>query len=248
MGRGILPLTQPRLIKAKHLLRKLINRGLEKFGFRISRTTEMHPLDTVIRRKLHPDFFFIQVGANDGKQFDPIRDYVRYYQWKGLLVEPVADYFAELQANYGDCPNLKLINAAIADYEGTVTIYRVNPLDASLPKWKQGIASLHKEHHLRSGTPDEVMIAEQVACLPLMSLLERHGVSSLDLLQIDAEGCDLSIIKSLDFSRIVPKILHFEHRLGNKVHSQEEFSDVMGLLAARGYTLFVNQTDCLAYL
>jgi len=229
-------------------MRNLVNRGLEKVGYRIYRTTEMHPLDTVIRRRLHPDFFFVQVGANDGKQFDPIRDYVRYYQWKGILLEPVADYFAELEKNYADCPNLKLINAAIADHEGTVTIYRVNPLDTSLPKWKQGIASLHKEHHLRSGTSDDVMVAEQVPCLPLMSLLDRHNVTSLDLLQIDAEGCDLAIIKSLDLTRILPKILHFEHRLGEEVHSQKDFSEVLGMLVANGYKLFVNKADCLAYL
>ncbi|MEI6070417.1 MAG: FkbM family methyltransferase [Verrucomicrobiae bacterium] len=229
-------------------MRNLVNRGLEKLGYRIFRTTEMHPLDTVIRRRLHPDFFFVQVGANDGKQFDPIRSYVRYYQWKGILLEPVADYFAELKENYADCPNLKLINAAIADHEGTVTIYRVNPLDKSLPKWKQGIASLHEGHHLRSGTSDDVMTAEQVPCLPLMSLLDRHNISSIDLLQIDAEGCDLAIIKSLDLTRILPKILHFEHRLGDKVHSQKDFSEAMGMLVANGYHLFVNQTDCLAYL
>lgn len=229
-------------------MRNHVNRGLEKLGYRISRTTEMHPLDTVIRSRLHPGFFFVQVGANDGKQFDPIRDYVRYFQWKGILIEPVADYFSELKINYADCPNLKFLNTAIADHEGTVTIYRVNPLDKSLPKWKQGIASLHKDHHLRSGTSNDAMIAEQVPCLPLMSLLDRYHVSSLDLLQIDAEGCDLDIIKSLDFSRIVPKILHFEHRLGDKVHSQAAFSEVMGMLVAKGYNLFVNQTDCLAYL
>ena len=229
-------------------MRNLINRGLEKLGYRISRTTEIHPLDAVIRRKLHPDFFFVQVGANDGKQFDPIQSYVRYYQWGGLLIEPVSDYFVELQKNYADCPRLKFINAAIADHEGSVTIYRVNPHDPSVPKWKQGIASLHREHSLRSGTPDEVMIAESVPCLPIMSLLERHNVSSLDLLQIDAEGCDLAIIKGLDFGKIRPQILHFEHRVGQNVHSQKEFAEVMGLLAGNGYNLFVNQIDCLADL
>jgi FkbM family methyltransferase len=229
-------------------MRNLVNPGLEKLGFRISKVTEMHPLDTVIRRKMHPDFFFIQIGANDGKQFDPIRTYIRYYQWKGILLEPVADYFAELQENYADCPNLKFVNAAIADHEGTATIYRVDPLDASIPKWKQGIASLHKDHHHRSATPDEMMVADSVPCLPLMTFLDRQHVSSLDLLQIDAEGFDLAIVKSLDFNRIRPEILHFEHRLTDRVHSQEEVSEVLGMLVEKGYTLFVNQTDCLAYL
>ncbi len=160
-------------------MRKFINRGLERLGFRIVRVTEMHPLDVVIRRKLHPDFFFIQIGANDGKQSDPIQGYVRYYQWNGILIEPVADYFAELKANYADCPNLKFVNAAIADHEGTLSIYRVNPLDPGIDKAKKGIASLHKDHHLRSGTPTEAMVEESVQCLPLMTLLERNNVTSI---------------------------------------------------------------------
>jgi len=229
-------------------MRRLTNRILEKIGFRISRVTELHPLDTVIRRHHHSGFQFVQIGANDGKQYDPINSYVRYYKWRGVLVEPVKDYYDELVVNYRDCPNLRFVNAAISAEEGTTTIYRVDPARLELPKWRQGIASLQKNHHRLSSTSDDVMISEQVPCLPLMKLFANYQIGSLDLLQIDAEGCDIEIIRSLDFNRIRPKIIHFEHRLIDKVHSREDLEGVLGLLVSQGYNIFVNQTDCLAHL
>jgi FkbM family methyltransferase len=229
-------------------MRSLANRALEKIGFRISRVTELHPLDTVIRRHHRCGFQFVQIGANDGRQHDPISSYVRYYQWRGVLVEPVKDYYDELVANYSDCPNLKFVNAAISAEEGTTTIYRVNPARPGLPKWRQGIASLKKDHHRRSCTPDDAMISEEVPCLPLMKLFANYQIGSLDFLQVDAEGCDIEIIRSLDFNRIRPKIIHFEHRVRDKVHSREELEHVLGILVSQGYNIFVNQSDCLAYL
>ena len=35
-----------------------------------------------------PDFFFVQIGANNGLTDDPIRQFVTKYHWHGVLVEP----------------------------------------------------------------------------------------------------------------------------------------------------------------
>ena len=50
--------------------------------------------------KKHKDFFFVQIGANDGFKADPIYLYVRKYGWKGILVEPVSYIFEKLKENY----------------------------------------------------------------------------------------------------------------------------------------------------
>ena len=229
-------------------MRHFLNRGLERLGFRLSKTTEVDMLDFAIRRRLHADFCFVQIGANDGLQSDPIRSYAKFFQWRGLLVEPVKDYFDECVANYRDCPRLKFVNAAITEDAGPVTIYRVNPSLEGTPSWLKGIASLSPGHHRLSGTPDEMMISETVPGITLAQLLEDHDISSLDLLQIDAEGHDVTIVKSIDFDRIQPSIIHFEHRMNNSVHARAEVESVLGLLLTRGYKLFVNESDCLAYL
>ena len=47
--------------------------------------------------KKDPNFFFVQVGANDGVNHDPIFHHVRKYNWKGLLIEPIPDIFEKLK-------------------------------------------------------------------------------------------------------------------------------------------------------
>ena len=67
--------------------------------------------------------------------------------------------------------------------------------------------------HLRLGTWHRVVvppfdsdrfIAETVKSITFDTLLRRHGVSRLDLLQIDAEGYDFEILKRIDFRAFDP--------------------------------------------
>src|SRR5580698_10060540 len=48
-----------------------------------------------------PDIFFLQIGAHDGLTKDPIAPLVRQHHWRGLLVEPQKQVFAQLIKNYG---------------------------------------------------------------------------------------------------------------------------------------------------
>ena len=52
-----------------------------------------------------------------------------------------------------------------------------------------------------------------VQCVTLQDLLVKHNITDLDLLQIDAEGYDYEILKSIDFQRIKPRFINFEHAL-----------------------------------
>jgi hypothetical protein len=77
-------------------------------------------------------FFFVQIGAHDGKEADPIHDFVRQRHWKGLLVEPQPEAFARLQTHYRDCPGLTFENAAITPDGEAMPLYRLKPEYASL--------------------------------------------------------------------------------------------------------------------
>ena len=54
---------------------------------------------TALRVKNHGQVTFVQVGANDGYRFDPLRKHIVAYHWPGLLIEPQPDVFAELKQN-----------------------------------------------------------------------------------------------------------------------------------------------------
>jgi hypothetical protein len=68
-------------------------------------------------------------------------------------------------------------------------------------------------------------------------------VTYLDLLEIDAEGYDLELLKLFDFSRIKPPIVRFEH-----MHlSADERDEAVELLADLGYRMVREEYDTTAY-
>ncbi|MFW6078226.1 MAG: FkbM family methyltransferase, partial [Gemmatimonadota bacterium] len=50
-----------------------------------------------------------------------------------------------------------------------------------------------------------------VPCLTFDDLCERHGLTDVDLLHIDAEGTECEILRQVDFGRTHPAIVIYEH-------------------------------------
>jgi Methyltransferase FkbM domain len=77
------------------------------------------------------------------------------------------------------------------------------------------------------------LVRIEVPCLTLESLCRKHEVTNLDLLVIDAEGHEWSIIHSIDFSTRHPRLLIFEH-----LHLSESDRALCGrFLGNAGYDL-----------
>jgi FkbM family methyltransferase len=195
------------------------------------------------------DFFFVQIGANDGVSFDWLYKFVTENRLQGLVVEPLKDFFALLCENYKAYPSVIPVNCASHRTEREVDVYRVDPSKAeSLPDWTKGIASVDPSHHLRTGTDSEYMITERVNCITLDELFKLHSITHVDYLQIDVEGYDSEIIEMIDFNRIKPSIIRFEHQLESGHMSQESFRSCFELLNNAGYYLLMDRYDAVAYL
>jgi FkbM family methyltransferase len=139
---------------------------------------------------------------------DPIHEWIRQSRWRGILVEPQLIEFEKLKTNYRQEQNrLVFENVAIATTDGTCTLYRIE--NGGTEDWERGVASLLTEP-LRFATGR--FIAETVPCITFDTLLRRHHVSRIDLLQIDTEGYDFEILKQIDFSRLRPVMIRYEHR------------------------------------
>ena len=238
--------------KVNTLLKRMVRRFFLAGGYDIHRVEYINFLELVLQAYLKKNghFFFIQIGANDGKTFDPIYEFVKSNHRKvgGIVVEPLEDFFEELQFNYRKCPNVVPVNAAIHNSEEAMTIYRVDPkMLNDLPHWYKGTASFNRDHFKLSNTPTDILITEQVKCISLHRLLERYQVSRVDLLQIDAEGYDSEIILDIDFKTFKPMIIHFEHGLSAGVMNEEKFSRVGDALHKNGYELWMESFDATAY-
>jgi FkbM family methyltransferase len=243
---------------AKSLVKRISGSGfaclnalLRKFGYRVERFDQMNFFEPLLYRRLarSPDFFFVQIGANDGVFGDPIRDFVTRTGVAGLAVEPLQDFFRQLVANYRGFPRVKPVNVALHASARSMQLHRV---DASrgerLPGWTQGIASFKESHHAINRVPDDVMVTETVACVTLTELLEQHQVRAVDLLQIDTEGYDSEIIKMIDFARCRPAIIRFEHGMPDNTMSLQQFQACAELLMSHGYYIITEPYDAIAYL
>jgi FkbM family methyltransferase len=157
---------------------------------------------------------FIQIGSNDGIVCDPLWTFRRFPNWSGILVEPVEDLFQMLVANYAPWANrFVLENAAIT--REPRPFHFIARADESLGRLYRLFGSFDREllelNAGRFGVASAQLVTLDVKCLTFQQLCEKHNVQSLDLLHIDAEGCDAEILQQVDFDRFKPSIVLYEH-------------------------------------
>jgi FkbM family methyltransferase len=196
------------------------------------------------------DCFFVQVGSNDGVCADPLHHLIKANpRWRGIFIEPQADCFAALVANYGRERDFAFEQIAVADTDGVLPFYSLSPegfRDTGIPASFSVFGSLNRDYVIEAigdamrtynakvaKPAAEYVLETPVRCEPLMSVLERHHVDRIDVFQVDAEGSDYKIIRQIDFARFRPKLILYEHcALGaDDVVAAEE------LLASNGYSL-----------
>lgn len=231
-----------------HGLRRL----LLPFGYRVVKESASLCFENLLGRMLaaRGGLTFVQVGANDGRLNDSLYPFLCRHRARveGLVVEPLPDVFSRLCRTYRRFPRVKPVNLAIHNSESRMKLYRVSPAAAGkLPRWTSGIASFRSDHHCLSGLSSEHIVAQEVDCVSLEELLGRHGLDRLDLLQIDAEGYDAEILFALDFRRLAPSVIRFEHGLSQKIMNRAEFSRLVRFLDDGGYQVFLEKQNAVAY-
>lgn len=208
---------------------------------------KMH-LDYALAQRvaLNPDFFFVQIGAFDGRMLDPVFGWVRAHGWRGLLVEPQPRYFAELVENYEGAEGLEFRQVAVGARRETRPFYTVAE-GPEVPEWVGMLSSFDRETLLshREFFPeiDSFLRSEEIECVALNDLLGEADADHIDLLQIDVEGYDDELVLNLDLERFAPSIVRFEH-----AHLTEDRHDAcVERLVANGYRVCLEELDTLAY-
>lgn len=212
---------------------------LEKSDTELGFELEFVIAHLMLRKK---NLFFVQIGANDGMTVDPLYRFVNEFGWSGILVEPVPDAFERLKANYRNRTGLKFINAAVSERDGTRTLYT-----AGDSKSASVYSSFDKELVKKQTrwVPDVVdRIQEiQVRCISMRTLVDEVEGNEIDILLVDAEGYDFEILKMIDFSKMKPTIICYEHTNLDKTQMQAAAT----LLASQGYRMTRDNLDTIAY-
>lgn len=193
---------------------ELFRRRMQWLGWRLAGRRLLRALAAA-----EPEGFFIEVGANDGQQGDPLRRTILASRWRGIMVEPHPGAFRRLRDNYGADRRLILENAAITDHDGRVAFYEVLPPEdgsAELFGSYDLLGSLSRDvllEHEWIADAEHRIVRSEVDCLRLESLCRKHGVERLDLLKVDIEGHDHEVVTQLGSSGHRPRVVAYEHAL-----------------------------------
>jgi FkbM family methyltransferase len=206
----------------------------------------------------------VVVGANDGKNNDPLYDYLANTKRKNtvVLIEPQQQLIPYLEENYRFHPDKHIVNAAVGP-QGTMTLYGIKEqyweqlnvpyaIERNWPPYRAptGVTSSSKDHvanwlkkHMPDSNPESAITAFTVSSLGLESILETVGAKGeIDVLQIDTEGFDHSVIYNSNIQKTQPKIVFFEI-----VHlSNKALAELTDYLTSQDYELFHAQENSIA--
>lgn len=221
--------------------------------------------------KKNSDFTVIQIGANDGITHDPIHKFIKRDNWKGVLLEPQSGVFHQyLKKIYAKNQGIETLCAAIGEKDGSQSIYKIGFSDM---RWATGLTSFSKEK-IEKAFEDGIVATnclklgieipmdkskwishEEVEVICPKTLMKRYGIDKIDLLQIDAEGYDLEVIRIFDIPITQPEAIIFENiglldseyksyieKLGKEGYKTRKFGPNT-LALKKGYTQFNNYFD-----
>lgn len=176
--------------------------------------------------------FFVELGANNGLAQSNTYLLQQRFGWTGLLVEPSQAGFLECVRNrsFANRPFFRCAACVDSSYDQPfVTLQYSNlmtvALGLDLSHAESSIHAQRGERFLPSAQESHVFAA---VARTLTSLLDEVSAPvKFDLLSLDVEGNELSVLRGLDFSRYQPRWILVEVRT----------SDVTDYLLAQGYRL-----------
>jgi FkbM family methyltransferase len=171
--------------------------------------------------------FFLDIGANDGKNSSNTLFFEEYRGWKGICIEPGPDEFEKLEL-YRNSINIK---CCVSDYNGESDFTYIRGYSNML----SGLTETYDDKH-KMRINSEVnsfggeVINIKIPVFKLKTILDIHNITDVDYCSIDTEGSEFNVIKSIDFDKVNIKIFSIENNYGD--------TTIKKYLEGKGYFLY----------
>lgn len=150
---------------------------------------------------------WIQIGTYDGD--DKFCKMVHQeHPSMVILVEPNHRMNKHIQFNYSDVKNVFIENFAITDGTDNGVVNLVFPKHFKVRNQNESYNKCFSLLPMDDWGNDFKKVT--VCTTTFMNLCEKYKLKNIDLLQIDTEGYDTTIIKSIDFQKIKINTLIYE--------------------------------------
>ena len=160
---------------------------------------------------------FVEVGAYDGISFSNTY-HLAVSGWRGIYCEPVKEYAEQCIKNHLRHPAISVIQVAISDRDySTLLMDTAGVFSTSNPIAKKYFLEQDFSRHHFNGSKKLA-----VPTLTLSTLIKKYGLDRIDILVVDVEGHELSVLNGLSIAQNKPSIIIIE--LQEVQHGQSALS------------------------
>lgn len=137
---------------------------------------------------------FVELGALDGLLYSNTLAFERFFNWTGLLIEPVPSNYVKLEQNR---PQATTVHSAVCNHTGKMEFVGSGATAGATE-------NMSAKHRRKFQSNWDFFHRNQyaVSCEPLASIFQRHGIDHVDFLSVDVEGAEWTVLESISFSQV----------------------------------------------
>ena len=189
------------------------------------------------------DYKLVVIGAHFGVW---LKDEVSKHKKDNiLLVEPVPYNYEILKEEYKNFDNIKICTNALIDHNEIKDFYyiKANSIHKLGKHWASGIGSFDRQHILnhrskRFKVEDADIESTKVEFITFDKLVEKFLIKSIYKLQIDVEGAEYEVLKSIDLSKIsIEQILFESKHFDGTFQEGKKLEEIKQKLISCGYKI-----------
>lgn len=167
--------------------------------------------------------YFIEIGANDGITLSNTYLLEKYFDWKGICVEPLPTVFSKLVESR---PKSICINKAVFETSGMTLPFDISEKNDLL----SGLSNYIGKAHADKVEADKTTV--DVTTITFNDILDQNKAPLfIDYLSLDTEGTELMILKSLNLNKYTFGIIDVEHNF-----TEPRRSEIREYLLSNGYS------------
>jgi len=160
---------------------------------------------------------YVIIGAMDGISHDNIFDRLKdETDYQAYFIEPIPYYFNKLKENIKQLSNARASNFFILDTDDSVEMAYVKPEWISKDSlYLDGCSSLVENgvplNRYLKELPKNIIETILISAITFDQYCKWYDIKDIHYLQIDTEGCDERILKTIDLNKYNVKELKFEN-------------------------------------
>ena len=189
--------------------------------------------------------FYIEIGANDGLSQSNTKYLELFYDWRGILIEPIPSVFKKLQKNRASDNFFE--NRACCSFDfgsSKMTFIYANLMSISI----DGESDVKNRHRHAEIGAESLYLGEKpyeftAIAATMNSILDKYGAPKrINFFSLDVEGSEIEVLKGIDFQVYTFDYICIETRSFDAV---EKYLNVRGYLCMETLTNNVTHNDYL---